>query len=106
MEQKKGTSEDLRKDSDDFIRYCAEIVRRIGRGGFTDIPHLLSLYDQMKRALESVSTQELAWADQQARRLVERLVALNAKLAMLRRLKATLGLPDEDDGGPEQGPPR
>jgi len=98
-------SEDLRKDSEDFVRYCTEIVRRIGRSGFTDIPHLVSLYEQLKRALESVSTQELAWADQQARRLVEKLVAMNAKLAMLRRLKATLGLPDDGDGSSEQGPP-
>jgi hypothetical protein len=98
-------AEDLRKDSEDFIRYCTEIVRRIGRGGFTDIPHLVSLYEQLKRALESVSHQELAWADQQARRLVEKLVAMDAKLALLRRLKATLGVPGDGDGGPQQGPP-
>ncbi len=98
-------ADDLRKDSEDFIRYCTEIVRRIGRGGFTDIPHLVSLYEQLKRALESVSHQELAWADQQARRLIEKLVAMNAKLAMLRRLKATLGASGDGDGGSEHGPP-
>lgn len=97
-------AEDLRKDAEEFVRYCTEIVRRVGRGGFTDIPHLVSLYEQLKRALESVSHQELAWADQQARRLVEKLVAMNAKLAMLRRLKATLGSSGDGDGGPEEGP--
>ena len=99
-------SEDLRKDSEDFVRYCAEIVRRIGRGGFTDITHLVGLYEQLKRALESVSVQELTWADQQARRLVEKLVSLNAKLAVLRRLKATIGHPDGGDGGSDPGPGR
>jgi hypothetical protein len=37
--------------------------------------------------------------------LVEKLVAMNAKLTMLRRLKATLGLPDDGDGSSEPGPP-
>jgi hypothetical protein len=93
--------DDLRKESEDFLRYCGEIARRIGRGGFTDIPHLVSLYEQLKRALESVSAKELAWADEQARRLVEKLVAMNAKLSAVRRFKATI---EQDTGTDDDGP--
>lgn len=90
-------SEDLRKESEQFVRYWGEIVRRIGRGGMTDVAHLVALYEQLKRALDSVSVQELAWADQQAKHLIDKLVAMNSKLEKIRRLKANL----ERDAGEE-----
>jgi hypothetical protein len=90
-------ADDLRRESEEFIRYCTEISRRIGRGGVNDIRHLLALYEQLRRALDGVSAQELLWADEQARRLVEKFLGLTANLEALRRLKSQIEGDADDD---------
>lgn len=91
-------AEGLRKESDEFVRYWGEIVRRMGRGGVSDVAHLVTLYEQLKRALDSVSVQELTWADQQAKQLIDKLVAMNSRLEKMRRLKVQL------ERGADEGP--
>jgi hypothetical protein len=83
------------RESEEFFRYCSELVRRIGRGGITDIPHLLSLYERLRGALDAVSVQEIVWAEERARELLEKLMRINATLQTLRHLKTVVGR----DGG-------
>ena len=92
--------DDLAKESEDFLRYCSELVRRIGHGGIADIPHLLTLYDQLRRALDAVSVQEIAWAEERAQGLLEKLMAMNAKLQAVRRLKEAVEQMDGAASGP------
>jgi len=88
-------SVDIRREADELVRYYAELVRRLGQGGVRDIAQLLSLYEQLHRALDAVSRQEIGWVAEQAQRLIEVLVGMDANLEALRRLKTALaGLPE------------
>ena len=78
---------DIRREAEELMRYYGELVRRFGQNGVRDIPELLSLYDQLSRALEAVSGQELGWVTEQAQRLIGELVRMDASLDALRRLK-------------------
>jgi hypothetical protein len=80
-------ADDLRKETEELLRYCGELSRRLGRGGITDVASLVALYDQLKDALDAVSAQEVAWADERARVLIAKLEAVQKSLATLRRLK-------------------
>jgi hypothetical protein len=89
---------DVGRESEEFFRYCSELMRRIGRGGVTDIPHLLNLYERLRCALDAVSVQEIIWAEERARELLEKLMRVNATLQTLRRLKTAVA----HDGGREE----
>ena len=96
-------SVDIRREADELVRYYAELVRRLGEGGVRDIAQLLSLYEQLRRAVDAVSRQEIGWVTEQAQRLIEALVGMDSNLDALRRLKTTFaGLPEpvgvEHDG--------
>jgi hypothetical protein len=78
---------DIRREAEDLVRYYGELVRRFSQNGVRDIPELLSLYDQLSRALEAVSRQELGWVTDQTQRLIGELVRMDATLDALRRLK-------------------
>ena len=75
------------------MRYYGELGRRLTQNGVRGVPDLLALHDQIKRALDAFSRQEIGWATEQTQRLVEALVRMDANLAALRRLKAALGGP-------------
>ena len=88
-------SVDIRREADDLVRYYAELVRRLGQNGVRDIAQLLSLYEQLSRAIDAVSRQEIGWVAEQTQRLIEALVGMDSNLEALRRLKAALsGLPE------------
>ena len=78
---------DIRREAEELVRYYGELVRRFGQSGVRDIPELLGLYEQLSRALEAVSRQELGWVTDQAQRLIGELVRMDASLDALRRLK-------------------
>ena len=82
---------DIRREAEELMRYYGELVRRFGQNGVRDIPELLSLYDQLSRALEAVSRQELGWVTDQAQRVIGELVRMDATL---------------DAGGGDSGPVR
>jgi hypothetical protein len=85
---------DIRREAEELVRYYGELGRRISQKGVRDVADLLSLYDQLRRALDAVSRQEIGWAVEQTERLVEHLVHMDANLQALRRLKGALsGLP-------------
>ena len=83
--------QDLRRESEELLRYCGELDRRIGEGGITDISSLLDLSEQLERALNAVSEQELLWAEERAKQLIEELRAVSEGLEAIRQLKARLG---------------
>jgi hypothetical protein len=86
-------SVDIRRETEELMRYYGELGRRLTQNGVRGVPDLLALHDQIKRALDAFSRQEIGWAAEQTQRLVETLVRMDANLAALRRLKAALGQP-------------
>jgi hypothetical protein len=81
---------DIRREAEELVRYYSEVVRRLGQNGVRDVADLLGLYEQLRRALDAVSPQEIGWAAEQTQRLVEALVRMDANLQALRRLKLAL----------------
>jgi len=90
---------DIRREAEELVRYYGELVRRFGQNGVRDIPELLGLYEQLSRALEAVSRQELGWVTDQAERLIGELVRMDASLDALRRLKMSFEAGGGDSGG-------
>jgi hypothetical protein len=82
---------DLHHKADDLIRYYGELVRRLSRAGVRDVAELCALYERLRTALEAVSGQEIAWATEQARGVIDALVGVQASLTALRTLKRTIG---------------
>lgn len=92
-------STQIQRDAEELVRYYSELVRRLGQGGVRDVADLLTLYEQLRRALEAVSQQEIDWATEQTGRLMASIGRLDAELQALGRLKKTLGeLPPQPAG--------
>ena len=83
-------SVDIGREAEELSRYYSELGRRLAQSGVRSIGELLSTYEQLRRALDAVSRQEIGWAAEQAQCLVERLVQMDANLQTLRRLKEML----------------
>lgn len=81
---------DIRAQAEELVRYHSELVRRLAQTGVRDIADLLALYDQLRRALDAISRQELGWAAEQADRLRAELERLDGDLTALRRLKGAV----------------
>jgi len=89
-------SADIRRETEELVRYYGELVRRRGQsGGVRDVADLLALYERLGRALEAVSRQEIGWVTEQVQRLIEALVHMDSNLDALRRLKGVLSAPLE-----------
>lgn len=82
--------ESIRRELEDLIRYYGELQRRLAQAGVKDIASLLAAYDQIRRALDAVSAQEISWARERATGLVDALVKLNGRVQALRRLKVAI----------------
>ena len=78
---------DVQREADELWRYYAELGRRLAQTGVRDVPDLLGLYEQLQRALDAVSRQEIQWALEQAESLIETLVRMDSDLQALRALK-------------------
>jgi uncharacterized protein CbrC (UPF0167 family) len=89
-------SSDIRREAEELVRYYSEVVRRLGQSGVRDVADLLGLFDQLRRALDAVSSQEIGWAADQTQRLVETLVRMDANIQALRRLKMAFAAPTGD----------
>src|SRR2546429_115310 len=88
-------SADIRRETEELVRYYGELVRRLGQSGVRDVADLLALYERLGRALEAVSRQEIGWVTEQVQRLIEALVRMDSNLDALRRLKGVLSAPLE-----------
>jgi hypothetical protein len=78
---------DMRRRSEDIVRYYGELSRRVASSGIDGIPQLLEVEKQLEMAMGEVASQELNWAADELRRLLDELVQMNAKLESLRELK-------------------
>jgi hypothetical protein len=92
---------DIRREADELVRYYGEVVRRLGLSGVRDVAELLALHEQLARALEAVSRQEIGWVAEQAQTLIGELVRMDSNLEALRRLK--IAFEGEPDGGADSG---
>ena len=86
--------DEMRRQTEDVIRYYGEIDRRVAHTGVDGVTGLLELSHQIEAALGAVAAQELEWMLSEVRGLLDRLVRMDSQLQALRTLKATLG----DDG--------
>jgi len=78
---------EVQREAEELWRYYTELGRRLAQTGVRDVPDLLGLYEQLQRALDAVSHQEIQWALEQAERLIGVLVLMDSKLQALRALK-------------------
>src|SRR5947199_76130 len=88
-------SADIRRETEELVRYYGELVRRLGQSGVRGVADLLALYERPGRALEGVSRQEIGWGTEQGQRLIEALGRMAAGLDALRPLKSTLSTAPE-----------
>ena len=91
---------DIRREAEELVRYHAELVRRLAQSGVQDVAELLARYEQLKRALDTLSQQEIGWATEQVQRLLDGLVRMDATLQALARLKHSFGAADEQASTP------
>jgi hypothetical protein len=84
---------DVQREAEELWRYYSEIGRRLVQAGVRDVSDLLGLYEQLQRALDAVTRQEIQWALEQAERLIETLVRMDSNLQALRALKQSMEKP-------------
>jgi 3-methyladenine DNA glycosylase/8-oxoguanine DNA glycosylase len=80
----------MRRQTEDVIRYYGEVDRRVTTTGMDGIAGLLIVSQQVEAALGAVGSQELEWLMREVRTLLERLVRLDSQLQQLRALKTFL----------------
>jgi hypothetical protein len=78
---------DVLREADDLVRLLADLDGRLARVGVRAFPGGSVLDDDAERALAAVSQQEMAWAIECVRRLLDMLLELQARLQGLRALK-------------------
>jgi hypothetical protein len=83
-------SSDIRREAEDLARYHGELLRRLAQAGVRDVAEIMALYEHLRRALGAVSSQEIAWAAEQADRLAAALEQHRADLARLARVRAAV----------------
>ena len=86
--------EDMRRQTEDIIRYYGEIDRRVAHAGLDGIPGLLEMSHHIESALGVIASQELEWMMSEVRGLLDRLVRMDSQLEALRALKASFA--DDD----------
>ncbi len=94
-------TDEARRQTENVIRYYAEIDRRVTSAGMDGIAGLLTLSQHVEAALRMVAPQELEWMVRELRALLERLVRMDSKLQQLRALKVLLGA-DGDEASPSR----
>ena len=78
---------DVLREADDLVRVLADLDDRLARAGIRGLPGGMILDDEAERALRAVTRQELAWALERVRHLLDALLALQVRLHGLRVLK-------------------
>ena len=78
---------DVLREADDLVRVLADLDDRLARAGIRGLPGGIILDDEAERALRVVSRQEIAWAVERVRHLLDALLELQVRLQGLRVLK-------------------
>ena len=95
--------DDLRRQTEDVVRYYGELNRRVANCGMEGIPRLLETWSRVEHAVSEVATQEIAWIATELRHLVERLTSMDTQLRRLRELKQQLERPAESADADRSG---
>jgi hypothetical protein len=78
---------DVLREADDLVRVLADLDDRLTRAGVRGLPGGMILDDEAERAMRAVSRQEIAWAIERVRHLLDALFELQVRLQGLRALK-------------------
>jgi hypothetical protein len=87
----------MRRQTEDIVRYYGELSRRVTVSGIEGIPHLLELAKQVESAVADVGAEELSWIGTEIKQLLDQLVRMDAQLQRLRELKMVLGQQPESE---------
>lgn len=72
------------------LRFSGELQRRMSEVGVEGISGVMSLYAQLRSALEKVSHDELDWAAAEVNRVLESLTKISDEVRRLKGLKLSL----------------
>lgn len=89
--------DDIRRQTEDIIRYYGELNRRVAATGTEGITQLLDLSKQLESAVAEVAAQELTWVGAEIKRVLEELAHMDARLRHLRELKTVLDRSDHEE---------
>ncbi len=88
----------MRRQTEDIVRYYGELNRRIANAGMDGIPKLLEVSTQLELALGEIGAHELTWVADEIKRLLDELVRMDSQLQRLRELKMMFeGAPDQEE---------
>ena len=88
----------MRRQTEDIVRYYGELNRRIANAGMDGIPKLLELSTQLEMALGEIGAHELQWVADEIKRLLDELVRMDSQLQRVRELKMLLeGAPEHEE---------
>src|SRR5437763_17222246 len=90
-------SVDIRRETEELVRYYGELVRRLGQSGVRDVADLLALYERLGRALETVRRHGIGLVTEHVQRPIKGRVRLAADHDALRGLTKALSPPPESD---------
>ena len=95
---------ELRQETDELVRAHGEILRRLGQEGVSGVEDLKERFDQIRRATQSLSVDEIRAAIGRVDDLRERLRRTRAELDALGQMRLALGLGQSagDAGEPEE----
>jgi hypothetical protein len=86
--------EQMLEQAEAVLRFSGELQRRMSEVGVEGVAGVMSLYAQLRSALEKVSHDELDWASAEVSRVVERLNKISDELGRLKALKTSLEAPN------------
>ena len=82
--------EQMLEQAEAVLRFSGEVQRRMSEVGVEGIAGVMSLYTQLRTALEKVSHDEIDWAATEVSRVLESLTKIGDELNRLKSLKLTL----------------
>jgi len=82
--------EQMLEQAEAVLRFSGELQRRMSEVGVEGISGVMSLYAQLRSALEKVSHDELDWAAAEVNRVLESLTKISDEVRRLQGLKLSL----------------
>ena len=82
--------EQMLEQAEAVLRFSGELQRRMSEVGVEGIGGVMSLYTQLRSALEKVSHDELDWAAAEVNRVLESLTRISDEVRRLKGLKLSL----------------
>lgn len=93
---------ELRHETDEVVRTHGELLRRLGQEGIGGVAELQERFQQLRRATEALSLEEIDGALARIGSLVERLRGQRVQLDELSHVLGVLGQGGADEAGDPQ----